>query len=87
MHGYGIYINANGERYEGTFIHGEKLGTGKFYYMNGDVYDGCYRSIPEGSGTKTYYLTHEKYEGIFNNGQRHGRGKQYYSDGSLKYDG
>ena len=39
-HGFCRIIYPNGDKFEGTMVHGEMSGTGKITYANGDVYEG-----------------------------------------------
>lgn len=39
-HGKGIDWYANGDRYEGDFVNGNKEGYGTYYYNNGVYYQG-----------------------------------------------
>ena len=38
MNGQGMYIFANGERYEGLFKNSKKECEGKYLFLNGDIY-------------------------------------------------
>ena len=39
-HGYGVQIWPDGAKYEGNWRDGLQHGKGKFYHVDGDVYDG-----------------------------------------------
>jgi hypothetical protein len=38
VHGRGIYLWGNGERYEGEWKHDKKSGKGRLFYVDGDIY-------------------------------------------------
>ncbi len=38
--GLGIYYYENGDKYEGEWCRGLRVGKGKLNYANGDVYEG-----------------------------------------------
>jgi hypothetical protein len=40
MHGYGIYIYADGVRYDGQYLNDKKQGYGVYYWTDGRKYDG-----------------------------------------------
>jgi hypothetical protein len=39
-HGYGVQVWPDGARYEGFWKDGVASGRGKFYHIDGDVYEG-----------------------------------------------
>ena len=39
-HGYGIQVWPDGARYEGYWLNDKANGKGKFYHVEGDIYDG-----------------------------------------------
>lgn len=43
MHGDGVYIFSNGERYEGWFKMGIRDGYGKYTFYNGNYYEGDWK--------------------------------------------
>jgi hypothetical protein len=49
--GYGIqYLYTVGNRYEGNFEQGKFSGYGKYFWKNGDQYEGSYvRGLKEGT--------------------------------------
>ena len=44
MHGRGIFISCNGDRFEGSFNYGLKEGTGVIIYKNGNTYSGQWKN-------------------------------------------
>jgi hypothetical protein len=40
IHGKGIYISSNGDRYEGSFNYGLREGYGSIFYRNGNSFQG-----------------------------------------------
>ena len=76
--------------YSGQCVHHGSVpsreGHGKFWYVNGDVYEGSWRrSLPHGTG-KIRYATGAVYDGGFSRGKRHGHGTLFYANGDV-YDG
>jgi hypothetical protein len=43
IHGRGVYISTNGDRYEGFFYLGMKEGYGSIFYRNGNSYQGQWK--------------------------------------------
>jgi hypothetical protein len=39
-HGYGTWVNPNGDRYEGSFVYDTRHGQGVYSWRNGNVYRG-----------------------------------------------
>ena len=84
----------NGDKYEGElklFKSYKKNGKGKYYYKNGEIFDGEWKNgIIEGKGIY-YYNNGRKYEGQWKNGKREGRGILYYNENKDRkrdrYDG
>ncbi len=65
---------------------GEKHGTGRIEYANGDVYEGEWRfDVPEGAGTITYKKG-GRYEGQWHEAKRHGQGTHIDEFGA-RYEG
>ncbi|MEZ4988396.1 MAG: caspase family protein [Saprospiraceae bacterium] len=53
--GQGVYLYADGSRYEGAFLGGRPHGQGLFRYPNGDTYNGQFAyGLPHGQGRRTY---------------------------------
>lgn len=40
QNGYGVYLQADGRRYQGPFRNGKPNGTGTYYFTNGERYEG-----------------------------------------------
>lgn len=84
--GRGTFIYANGDRYEGDWIHNKKHGVGTYTFSNGDVYDGQFKSgVKHGSGVYRYAIG-EVYHGDYANNLMEGTGTYKYQDGA-KYEG
>ena len=63
-----------------------RQGRGKFWYVNGDVYEGHWRrNLPHGQG-RLIYTSGAVYEGAFVSGRRHGAGVLTYASGDV-YEG
>lgn len=85
MQGKGKLTYNNGTIFEGYFENNRIKNTiihdtGKFTFLNGDVYTG---SIRDGkmSGPGRLEFGGHVYEGVFANGKKHGKGKISYSSG------
>ena len=51
LHGNGVYLWVNGDKYEGQFIDGKKHGIGNIKYSAGEEYTGEFKNDkPHGSG-------------------------------------
>ena len=73
-------------KYIGETVNGIMEGKGKFYYKNGDTYDGFWKNgAKEGKGIYIY-KSGDLYEGDFKNDEFEGKGIIYYDDGDI-YDG
>ena len=71
----------------GDRVNDMKEGTGQYYYLNGDTYDGEWkRDKKHGHGTYMFFNKGNKYEGSWREDKMNGRGIYYYADGS-KYNG
>lgn len=44
IHGKGIFISSNGDRYEGNFNFGLREGFGSMFYRNGNTYQGQWKN-------------------------------------------
>ena len=74
------------EHFEGNLIDNKKEGKGKYYYTNGDIYDGEFKNdLKEGNGT-LYYANGDKYTGQFKNDLINGKGTIIYNNG-YKFEG
>jgi len=96
MHGKGILIYPNGDRYEGQWTNGLRNGKGIMSYVNGTIYEeewenGIKRDIREVKApvlprTETIIFPDGMYIGELVNGKMHGKGSIIFSDGD-KYVG
>lgn len=51
-HGYGIFVDEKGGKYEGQFINGKLYGKGRLVNFNGDYYEGDFKdNMLNGYGT------------------------------------
>ena len=58
-------------------------GFGKYFYNNGDRYEGEFKGgIREGNG-KLFYGNGDRYEGEFRNNVREGKGKMFLTSGEV----
>lgn len=67
--GFGVFVNRNGDKYEGNWKGGVRNGKGIALYANGDKYDGIWlHDLPNGQGTKTYQNGANTQKGIWERG-------------------
>jgi hypothetical protein len=86
--------NASGDTtYNGSFnTKGEKHGSGKMTWANGDVYEGSFENnVRNGKGSMVFAYhpgdkSIGKYDGYWKNDMMHGKGARKYANGD-KYDG
>ncbi len=73
----------NGNRFDGTLVHGIKEGKGKFIWNNGQRYSGDWaRDMPNGKGTLVF-ANGNRYEGEVKDGVPHGQGVNRFKDGDV----
>jgi hypothetical protein len=85
-HGRGVYLGADGSRYEGDWRLGIKHGEGTWTSPEGHVYVGEYREgLRQGHGVYTL-ANGSRYEGEWWGGKQHGVGTAVWHDGS-RYEG
>lgn len=84
--GRGIFVEADGERYEGEWDKGKRDGIGVATWPDGSSYIGQWRA--DSTHGKGIYVKSdgERYEGDWAGGRREGAGKSFWPDGS-KYEG
>ena len=58
-------------------------GTGKFFYNNGDIYEGDFKNGKKEGNGKIYYENGDRYEGEFKNDVRDGKGKLFLDNGEI----
>jgi hypothetical protein len=86
VNGWGIYAGADGDKYVGNFINGQKSGQGTLSWPDGDKYVGNFENDRKnGQGTLSW-PNGDKYVGNFMNGQKSGQGTLIRADGD-KYVG
>jgi hypothetical protein len=72
MHGRGIFISSNRDKYEGTFVYGLKEGHGIMQYINGNVYNGQWKNDTLHGNGVFKFINGNTYEGDFIHGQFEG---------------
>ena len=71
MHGYGVYIYADGVTYEGQYVLDKKEGFGCYRWMDGRLYEGYwFKGKQHGIGTYTDKEKGSKKFGIWENSKR-----------------
>ena len=84
---HGAIKLANGDRYEGGFVNGEKEGKGTYYYNNGNKFVGTFSKNKKVRGT-FYFASGVIYEGPFDSdGYFCGKGKYISKNGDVVYEG
>jgi hypothetical protein len=74
MHGVGVDILHNGEKYEGEFVHSKRHGRGTYTWVNGNKYEGQFQhGRIHGRGIFTV-ANGDVYDCTFVNEQRSGLG-------------
>lgn len=65
----------------GGWVEDQRCGFGKYYYINGDTYEGEWQNhVRHGRGTYTYSLTGTKYTGMWNTGKWEGHGELIHAN-------
>ena len=85
-HGYGIFYNNNGYRYEGEFKNNIKEGYGRVLYDDGEKYDSEFKNNTLNGYCILYKSNGDKYEGQIKNNKTEGIGIYYFSNGT-RYEG
>lgn len=69
VNGKGDRTYRNGDRYEGDFVQGKKVGQGTYTFKNGDYYTGTFKNDKwNGSGKYYFVATNSFVEGTWANG-------------------
>lgn len=75
MHGYGIYMYKNGDRYEGNWVNGLKEGAGQETYGNGiRSYIGFFKDGKYNGSGQLKESDGSLYRGEFKDGLKDGQG-------------
>ncbi|XP_033615933.1 histone-lysine N-methyltransferase SETD7 isoform X2 [Fukomys damarensis] len=86
-HGFCTVTYSSTDRFEGSFIHGEKNGRGKFFFFDGSTLEGYYvDDALQGQGIYTYE-DGGILQGIYVDGELNGPAQEYDSDGRLIFKG
>mmetsp|Transcript_14936 Transcript_14936/g.16524 ORF Transcript_14936/g.16524 Transcript_14936/m.16524 type:complete len:462 (+) Transcript_14936:127-1512(+) len=73
-HGQGFLTFTNGDYFVGTFVNGQRQGTGSYYWKDGSVYEGeWYQNTMHGKG-KRVFSNGNVYTGSYVHGKRCGQG-------------
>jgi len=80
--GYGIWVDVNGDRYEGQWSKDKFHGFGTYYYANGCEYEGNFiDGMKEGNGILRH-AAGDRYEGNFSADVAEGQGTYYFANGN-----
>ena len=69
MNGYGIYIGADGQKYEGQFVNDKREGHGIFTWTDGQVYKGEFQNNHKHGRGVHFFQDGTKKIGQFENGK------------------
>jgi radial spoke head protein 1 len=65
----------------GGWVEDQRCGFGKYFYVNGDTYEGEWQNhVRHGRGTYTYALTGTKYVGMWKSGKWDGHGELIHAN-------
>lgn len=81
--GRGIFVENDGERYEGEWKARKRHGIGTAFWPDGSSYIGQWEFDLAGGKGIYFKNTGEKYEGDWKEGKRQGKGKSTWPDGSV----
>jgi hypothetical protein len=85
FHGKGVFTYANGQRFEGYFLHAKASNgmDGAFFFE-----DGIEGKDKNFSGEAVFFWgSGQRYEGGFKDGKWHGKGKRFGNDGKCNFEG
>eukprot|EP01038_Epipyxis_sp_PR26KG_P004723 gene4723-6628_t len=87
-HGNGQLIDAEGNKYDGSWVNGKREGYGVFNSINGDIYEGNWKdNVKNGYGVYLF-ANGDCYRGHFKDGLRDGiSGTYVYTSSSGQYEG
>ncbi|EAS02453.3 MORN motif protein (macronuclear) [Tetrahymena thermophila SB210] len=84
--GWGVYLYANGEKYEGFFQDDIIHGYGRYQFLGGHKYEGDWsQGMKHGVGILEF-ASGDKYIGFFERDNFHGQGEYFYKNGD-KFEG
>ncbi len=85
--GYGVYVDAENNRYSGFFKNGKFNGSGTLIFYGGDVYSGNFVDDEfSGKGTYIWGEDGQRYFGHWEHGIRQGIGTAFFDDGTSSTD-
>ena len=71
MNGKGVFIWADGRKYEGEYKNDKKEGFGEFEWVNGKKYRGYWKNGKQDGEGEFYFPSNQKWKkGIWKEGQR-----------------
>lgn len=86
-HGFCTVTYSSTDRFEGSFIHGEKNGRGKFFFFDGSTLEGYYvDDALQGQGVYTYE-DGGVLQGTYVDGELNGPAQEYDPDGRRVFQG
>lgn len=82
IHGKGVLVFSNGNRYQGDWVDWYRQGQGELRYANGDVYTGSFRKSKFNGKGVMQFVNGDKYEGDWVEDIQHGKGTYSYNSGN-----
>jgi hypothetical protein len=83
LHGKGVYVWSNGNRYSGEWVDNEMTGVGECHYHSGNVYEGEFAQGKKHGKGCFIWANGNRYEGEYENGNMHGQGTYTWSNGNM----
>ncbi|CAI2373575.1 unnamed protein product [Moneuplotes crassus] len=81
--GKGVYLNEQGDLYEGFFKHGRQYGKGRMIFHNNSLYQGDFKNgVPHGFGIFIDCESGGMRKAEFKQGKIHGEGIEKWADGT-----
>lgn len=82
--GYGVYLYANGNSYEGEWLSDKKTGKGIYHNIaNNEKYEGQYLDNEKHGYGTFFYKYGDKFSGEWVNGNKHGNGTFTFQNGTV----
>jgi hypothetical protein len=76
-HGKGVWVWAEGDKYEGDWVHGKRQGYGKYWLVDGDMYEGGFRKCKKHGDGHYIWKNGAWYKGQWKHNLMHGQASIY----------